>query len=562
MAEIKQQKSGKYSVRIGNQKFNDLSKSEAQRRADTNYQVAPDSVTDSPAQKVRNAAVGIKPGDSNATRDAALKTAPITPAISQAPVAQINTSQPSPGSTPVGPQNAPGTIDSVESAKAAGAYDVMNGAGSFAQSLADRQKQGLAAVKGSGMAAPTTQGQAGLAMASATPQAQYTPPPEIMDEVDTAVNSYMTAITDYLKPEKQRKTLVQEYQALSKSLGIPDLQADLIDINRIMDGTEDDIRSEVTAASGFATESQVQAMTIGRNKSLLKKAQYISDTLTAAKDQLATLANLNAQDRQIADQKMQTGIQLLGNVVQIKQTMQKAAQDNYRWYADKAGMDNLYASTGGDPYNISMVERTLGLPSGGLYTSAVQAQKDRQMAQQKDQLQLDVLRSNLQTDAIQRKNIQSQIDERNKSTDEGPLSRQSVSSATGANETLNTINTAMNQVGLNSIGRSIAQYIPGTKTKDLRKNVDTIKSALTLDKLQELKRNSPNGSSGLGSATEREGQKLEESVASLDLSQSTDQLKSNIKKVETHYINYLSTLGYSTRFNPQTKEWDVIPIIQ
>lgn len=73
MATIQKQGDGKYSVRIGNQKFNSLSKQEAQRRADINYQVAPDSQTDSRAQKARNLNLGIKAGDSNTMRDSALR---------------------------------------------------------------------------------------------------------------------------------------------------------------------------------------------------------------------------------------------------------------------------------------------------------------------------------------------------------------------------------------------------------------------------------------------------------------------------------------------------------
>lgn len=392
MATINQQKGGKYSVRVGNQKFNGLSRQEAQGRADSNYQIAPDSVTDTPAQKRENAALGISPGDSNAARDAALSAAKV-PA---APGGQVNTSQPSPGTVPVGPQSVADprqqALDSLRSQGYAspdeGEMQGAMGISSVAPTdVGEQMRQGLAAVKGSGANVPETQGQAQATIArSVAPQA-YKPAPDIQTEVDDSLKSYAAAVAQYLNPDNQRKTLVQEYQSLSKSLGIPDLQDDLLDINRIMDGTEDDIRSEVTAAAGFATDSQVQAMTIGRNKSLLKKAQYISDQLTAAKDQLQTLSQLNAQDRQFADQRMQNGIALLGNMVQIKQSMQKAAQDNYRWYAEKAGIDSLYASTGGDPFNVAMVEKTLGMPAGGLQTAAIQAQKDRRQKESDDALE-------------------------------------------------------------------------------------------------------------------------------------------------------------------------------
>lgn len=335
--------------------------------------------------------------------------APETKPVGQTPVAPVvpATEKAAPVA-PVAPVS--GGIDSVEKAKAAGAFDAINGGGAYAKSLGDRMKEGLSAVKNGGTEAPNSQGQAGLAISQVTPPAEYQPPTDIQTEVDDTLSVYSQAIAEYLNPKNQRSTLMQDYKAISKSLGIQDLQEDLIDINRIMDGTEDDIRSEVTAAAGFATDSQVQAMTIGRNKSLLKKAQYISDQLVAAKDQLATLSQLNAQDKQFADQRMQTGIQLLGNMVQIKQSMQRAAQDNYRWYADKAGLDSLYASTGGDPFNVGMVEKTLGMPPGGLQKAAVQAQQQKARDAEKEALQLDVLKSNLQTDVLQRDAIRSNIE--------------------------------------------------------------------------------------------------------------------------------------------------------
>jgi len=70
---VKKQGDGKFSVRVGNQKFNGLSRSEANSRSNSKFQVAPDSLTDSPNQKARNLSLGIKAGDSNARRDSALR---------------------------------------------------------------------------------------------------------------------------------------------------------------------------------------------------------------------------------------------------------------------------------------------------------------------------------------------------------------------------------------------------------------------------------------------------------------------------------------------------------
>lgn len=313
----------------------------------------------------------------------------IEPGVNPFETPAINTSQPSPQTAQVNAPNAP--------LQASGSTLAPSPTG--AQDFAKTYQQGFATAKTNlGAAeAPQTSAQGMSMVQSSMPktQEQYQPLPEVQSEMDKAVNTYTQAIADFINPKNQRKSLVDEYKALSKDLGIGELQADLMDINRIMDGTEDDIRSEITAASGLATESQVQAMTIGRNKSLLKKAQFISDQLVAAKDQLAVMSQLNAQDRQAQEARIASGISMLGNVITIKQSMQKAAQDNYRWYAEKAGMDSLYASTGGDPFNVNMVEKTLGMPPGGLQKAAVQAQKERAQKEAMDALDIQAKQASI-----------------------------------------------------------------------------------------------------------------------------------------------------------------------
>ncbi len=272
--------------------------------------------------------------------------------------------------------------------------------------------QGFNTANASGAQAPATAGQGSALVGESIANVgqQYQPMPAIQDEMAQAVSTYTQAIADYLNPDNQRKSLVDEYKSMSKSLGIDKLNADLLDINRIMDGTEDDIRSEVTAASGFATESQVQAMTIGRNKSLLKKAQYISDQLTAAKDQLGVMSQLSAQDRQFTENRMTAGINMLGSVITIKQTMQKAAQDNYNNIIQRQGYDGLLAMTGGNAYNISLAEKTMGLQPGGLKQLAQLDNAKRVQEQAKEDLQLQVLQSNLLTDKVQRNKLMGYYD--------------------------------------------------------------------------------------------------------------------------------------------------------
>lgn len=243
----------------------------------------------------------------------------------------------------------------------------------------------------------------------------YISPPEIQTEMDKLMSTYTQAVSQFLNPETQRTSLVDEYKALSSNLGISELKAELMDVNRIMNGNEDDIRSEITAAGGWATDGQVQAMTLGRNKSLLKKAQYISDQLSGAREELGTMIQLTSQDRQFAEQRMATGFSLMGNLIQVKQTMDKSAQDNF-WNVQKAiGFDGIMAGTKGDPFLIRQVEKSIG---GGfnLQTAAQQATEARVLEQRKADLQNQVLESNLLTDQVQRNSLRGMYD---KSTGDG-----------------------------------------------------------------------------------------------------------------------------------------------
>lgn len=265
------------------------------------------------------------------------------------------------------------------------------------QDLKSKYTKAHATAVAGGAQAPVDSGSgsAGVAKVLGAQPESYTPSPENQVATNDITSTYAKAVADFIKPDTQRKSLVEEYQSMSKALGIPELKAELLDTNRIMNGSEDDIRSEITAAGGFATNSQVGAMTIARNKSLLQKAQYIQDQLTSAKDELGTLTSLSAKDREYADQHATTSIGLLGKMVDLQQTMKKAATDNYNNIVKEVGYDGLMKMTGNDPYNIGLVEKSLGFAPGGLQQVAQSAAQKTAQENTKSNLQNDLLRSQI-----------------------------------------------------------------------------------------------------------------------------------------------------------------------
>lgn len=91
------------------------------------------------------------------------------------------------------------------------------------------------------------------------------------------------------------------------------------------------------------------------------------------------------------------------------------------------------------------------------------------------------------------------------------------------------------------LGGSLTGRFAGTDTNNLAKQIDTIKSNLGFDKLAEMRASSPTGGA-LGAVTERELDLLQSVVASLDQSQTDEQLRENLDKVERHYRNTLARM--------------------
>lgn len=75
----------------------------------------------------------------------------------------------------------------------------------------------------------------------------------------------------------------------------------------------------------------------------------------------------------------------------------------------------------------------------------------------------------------------------------------------------------------------------GTQARDLSGDLSTIGSALTVDKLKEMKAQSSTGASGMGALSEKEGALLRDSVASLDQFQSPEKVKQSLEAIELHY---------------------------
>jgi hypothetical protein len=279
----------------------------------------------------------------------------------------VNTNTPNPSNVNATPYTGGTTNPTVSAAEAQANLAKGGLTGSdlaSAQSALSTFQQGHAATQASGIPAPQS---AGVGMSDATQTAgsttqAYAPPPQVQDAVAKATQQYTDDFAKAMTSQSQGETLVQQYQDFSKQLGIPEINTELINMNNVINGTEDDIRNEITKAGGFATDSQVLAMTNARNKTMIQNYNTLVQTKTDAMQQLSTLSGLAAQDRQFAADQIDKQLNFDQQQITFATNAQTNAQNSIQKSIDTYGAASVLkqAQMNSDPTTIARINATMG----------------------------------------------------------------------------------------------------------------------------------------------------------------------------------------------------------
>ena len=224
-------------------------------------------------------------------------------------------------------------------------------------------------------------------------------------KTDPFVGNLVKTWQDYINPVNQRASLKDTYTQMIKDSGVQAIDTELLDMKNVIEGSEDDLRTEITKAGGYASESQIQALTNARNKSLIKNYNTLLDTRNAKERYLQTALQLEQSDRQSADQRFETAFNMGTQIANMQQQMQNNARQQMQWLTTNIGFDGLYDATNGDSYYIDLVEQTLGMSPGGLQSAAQQAIQAKEQAQQEKALDVEYKQAQIA-------NVYSQIAER------------------------------------------------------------------------------------------------------------------------------------------------------
>lgn len=387
---------------------------------------------------------------------------------------------------------------------------------------------------------------------------------------DSQLTSMVTALQDYMSPQNQRASLTDTYNQMLKDSGVQAIDTELINMKNVIDGSEDDLRTEITKAGGFATDSQVLALTGARNKQLIKNYNTLLDTRNAKEKYLETAIGLEKSDREAADSRFEKSFNMAMQIADYQQKMQKNAVESLDRTRAAIGWDGILQATQGDEHLMGLVEKTYGLPQGGLVLAAQQAYTQRAQAEEKRQLDLQEAKVGIQdkamgvqlkgeqlkTEKAQQAKIYSDIN--TKKTIPDTEKKAVEDKAIKAGVVLGKVAEAKKLVGTTSTGilGSATRLLGGSNARNLKATIDTIQANISFDTLQAMRDSSKTGGA-LGSISERELELLGSTVASLDIGQSPAQLKQSLDQVQVHYTNWLASNGYSV--TPDGQVVEIIP---
>jgi len=195
------------------------------------------------------------------------------------------------------------------------------------------------------------------------------------------ISNAIAQVQQYLTPTFNSQQLQDQLTKIGADQNIlAGLNTQEMNLERIMNGTADDIRNEVKAANGFATESQVLALAGARNKTLILQDNLIQNQIKTATQALTNDQNLLNEEKSIAQEQFAQNSTIYNAAQQLYTQQVKAVTDTYNNIIQAVGYQGLYnalVNSGEDP---AVAEKALGMQPGQLQGLANQQQAAKNLA--------------------------------------------------------------------------------------------------------------------------------------------------------------------------------------
>lgn len=407
-----------------------------------------------------------------------------------------------------------------------------------------KYQQAHAALKGT--AAPSDGGAAMSKISGAMPpEPADTSTADIAMAEDSDFQTLQKTVLDFLSPIKQKDTLLSEYNKLYKQSGIEQLDEEIIDAETIIDGTEDDIRNEVQMAGGFATDSQVQAMALSRNKSLLKRYNQLFAARESAQKRLDTMVQLSYQDKQLANDKINTGLNAMFKLAEFKQQATNNTREAFNNLVQNVGYAGAYEAYKGDARQMGFIEKTMGMQPGGLKALA----DFKVPLTEKEQIDIDLKREQIKTEQAQRGLIAANTAKVKSETGGG--GKQTIATqyqAERGQRILQSISTLRDKITPNTVGwaarasNSLPPFFQSQGVIDTAAEIEQFKSGVFANEITAMREASKTGGA-VGNASDREGSRLENALGAISSEQSVESNLENLKEAEDALVRWYSVLN-------------------
>lgn len=274
-----------------------------------------------------------------------------------------------------------------------------------------------AAITAGGSDAPVDAGDGAAAAANAAKNMAVTQPPDnsniqVALQNDPGYQQLVKDQQDYQNAANQTQSLTDQYQNLESQYNIPGIQTQLMNMQNVINGTEDDIRNEVTAAGGFATNSQVLALSDARNKTVIQNYNQLQATLTNAQNQVTTMIGLSKDDQANALNEITTKMGIDQQIADYTTKFQSNAKEGYNTIISAVGISGLYNGLiNSDPSGATLANaaQVLGLTPAEMKTAAATDQQSRNLDTESKQLGIESSESGLATSALDRQNTELDI---------------------------------------------------------------------------------------------------------------------------------------------------------
>lgn len=168
-------------------------------------------------------------------------------------------------------------------------------------------------------------------------------PDDATAEDRSAIGQYMTAIGREIQrmndPAYQQKSFVNTFDELRKQAdaagqSLEDVDTRLLDIDKIMRGTKDDIRNELQNAGGLVTASAVEYLATVRNKVLVGEAERLQNIKDQKEKYIDRMLTLGKMDREEADKRFERAFDLAGKAADLELKLEETGAKRSKEYMD------------------------------------------------------------------------------------------------------------------------------------------------------------------------------------------------------------------------------------